>query len=75
MDPVLGVIRIYGYPIRGNGDADKHAEQAAWENHKRFLSECFSTAEPHGEIGFTALSAVSEISEDDFLAARANGWR
>lgn len=47
---------------------------ARWEAQGRCWSECYSVVEREGEVGTHPYAAVTEISRDEFEAAKARGW-
>lgn len=62
-------LTIYVQAIRSTYPEDWDGETYAWRDQRSFLSRCFSVVEPEGEIGFTPLSAVTPISEEEFQGA------
>ena len=75
--PDQGLV-IYVEAIRSTFPEDWHTEADAWRAKRAFMSKCFSIVEPDGEIGFTPLAEVAEISEEEFRGAiaglRARNW-
>lgn len=77
--PVYGATRptpdapltIYVEAIRSTFPEDWPSEREAWRARRAFMGRCYSVVEPEGEIGFTALSDVVEISAEEFRGAMA----
>lgn len=67
---------IYGRAVAPSDPNDEHDKQHIAEMKKRgqVFSECFSVVETEGELGTHPLAAVTEISREEFEAARARGW-
>lgn len=74
-DVPKGGLVIYGYSARSRFEEDHRYENMRWKAREEFPSYCFSIREPDGEYGFTPLSEVEEISEEEFDEARKRGWR
>lgn len=66
---------IYGYAIMSEFPEDKEVEERFWNSRQAFLSQCYSVMCPNGEMGFTIVREVKEITEEEFQAAEANGWK
>lgn len=62
-------LTIYVRAIRSSFPEDWEGEEYAWRDNRSFLSRCYSVVEPEGEIGFTPLATVVEISEEEFVGA------
>jgi hypothetical protein len=65
---------IYGRAIEPD-DEDDRAHAAEMAKRGQVFCECFSVVAPAGEIGTHPLAAVTEISREEFEAARARGWQ
>lgn len=65
---------IYGWAQKSYYPEDARQEKFAWENNRSFLSVCFSIVEPEGELGFTRVDAVKEITKEEFMEAAKNDW-
>lgn len=65
---------IYGFSCRSPYPEDAPYEDERWEVAGEFMSVCFSVMEPNGEFGFTPIEEVTEISREEFEAARDHGW-
>jgi hypothetical protein len=64
---------IYG---RALGSDDQHDRDYAAQMKARgqVWSECFSVACVGGELGTHPLAAITEITREEFLAAKERGW-
>ena len=62
-------LTIYVEAIRSTFEEDWEGEVYAWRDQRSFLSRCSSVVEPEGELGFTPLHTVVEISEEEFRGA------
>lgn len=71
---VMTGLVIYGRAV----DVDDAHDQEYIEGMRargQVFAQCFSEVETRGETGCHPLAAVTEISRDEFEAARCNGWR
>lgn len=66
---------VWGHSVAATDDPEEleEAEQDLAEG--LFMARAFSAACPDGELGLHEISAVREISADEFAAARRRGWR
>lgn len=67
-------VTIYGYAAMSWIAEDHPLERRRWEQRRAFGAWCFSVAEPDGEWGDHPADAVTEITREEFEAARARGW-
>lgn len=74
-EPMAGPLVIFGRHAPSPFAEDAPREAEAWERRGAFLAECFSLNEPDGEHGMVASAGVVPITEGEFEAARARGWR
>lgn len=64
---------IYGRAVWPD-DAHDRALIREWSKRGLVFSQCFSVVETDGEVGTHPLAALTEISREEFEAARARGW-
>lgn len=62
-------LTIYGYSIRSPYPEDHAVEERSYKHLRTFFSMCFSVKVPDGEVGFTPLDEVQEISQAEFERA------
>lgn len=70
----LNGLVIYGRAVDVDDEHDMDYIDGMRERGQVF-AQCFSEIETRGETGCHPLAAVTEISREQFEAARANGWR
>lgn len=68
----IGLV-IYGRAVWPNDPHDR-ALIREWEQRGLVFSQCFSVVETEGEVGTHPRAAVTEISREEFEAARERGW-
>lgn len=66
---------IYGRAVSSPDDPHDQEHIDRMRERGQVFSECFSVIETRGELGTHPLAAVTEISREEFEAARARGWR
>lgn len=66
-------LAIYGRRVMPLAE-DKRVVRG-WESRGLVWSECYSVICTEGEVGTHPLAAVTEITREEFEAARARGWQ
>ena len=70
----LAPVTIYGKLDPSENREDHQHELQFWRSSRLFPAMCFSVNAPAGEYGLVGLDQVTEITEQDFLAAQQRGW-
>ena len=69
------MLTIYGEHFPSTYEEDEGPLAEVWERRKAFQAMCYSVHVLNGEPGLVALKDVTEITKEEFEAAKARGWQ
>jgi hypothetical protein len=72
-DPITDGLVIYGRGVWPDDPSDRKYV-ARMKRRGQVFAECFSVESLRGEVGCHPLAAITEITREEFLAAKERGW-